>query len=572
MKFHKHYAFLLLCILVSQFLCSHQPQETTVTISQEEQIDFWSDYPNEVLAQEIIERMTNDELLAQIFMFGWAGGETPSLLTRWVGERELGSVKVFGWETQDETVVAKSISDLQRQSQENKYKIPLYVATDQEGGIIRHVKGATSETPGNLAIGSSGLPQDAWYSGYYIAQELRALGINMNFAPTVDIYSNLDSTVIASRSFGADPHHVGVLGASFSRGSMDAGVIPTAKHFPGHGDTGVDSHGILPEIFINQEQLETRELIPFYYLIEEEIPSIMSGHLSFPNIMENGEPASLSHFFITEILRKKMGYTGLIITDDMMMNGATNYTQSLSKAIVLAIQAGNDIIMSSSIPEWNDIAWTRSENLMKTDTNYYTSVKKAAYNVLLSKLNYFKGENPVPLFPDIEQIPNLVPNPESKAFFTSQAAKAITLFKKGDYPYTTEESANSRTLVVGQFQDFFNESVKHYENLNYHFFSYNLSPYQVQIEGQELLQLSQYYDTIIMCVANSTSKKVANYLKDCGKNVILISVLEPVHVFELDWADTILLAYSYSNYSFEAAFHALKGDFYPQGILPLETE
>ena len=572
MKLQKTIALQLITILFYFSLFGQDAQNTSTTIPQKEQIDFWSDYPNEVLAQEIIERMTNDELLAQIFMFGWAGGETPPLLSRWVADRELGSVKVFGWETQNEIVVAQSITELQKYSQQSKFKIPLYVATDQEGGIIRHVKGATSETPGNLAIGASGLPQDAWTSGYYIGRELRALGINMNFAPTVDIYSNLDSTVIASRSFSADPNTVGILGASFAKGSMDAGVIPTAKHFPGHGDTGIDSHGLLPEIFISQEELENRELIPFYYLIEENIPAIMSGHLSFPNIMENGEPASLSHYFITDLLREKMGFEGLMITDDMMMNGATNFTQSLSKAVVLAIKAGNDIIMSSTIPEWNEMFWTLSSDLMQTDTNYYNKVKTAAYRVLLSKLDYFKGENPVPLYPNIEEIPNLVPDPEAEEFFTSQAAKAITLFKKGDYPYTYEESQNNKTLVVGQFQEFFDESVKHYENLRYHYFGYNLSPYQLQVEGKKLLELSEYFDTIIMCVANTSSKKIANYLKDCGKKVIIISVLEPVHVFELDWADTILLAYSYSDYSFAAAFHALKGDFYPQGILPMEIE
>ena len=572
MKLQKTIALQLITILFYFSLFGQDAQNTSTTIPQKEQIDFWSDYPNEVLAQEIIERMTNDELLAQIFMFGWAGGETPPLLSRWVADRELGSVKVFGWETQNEIVVAQSITELQKYSQQSKFKIPLYVATDQEGGIIRHVKGATSETPGNLAIGASGLPQDAWASGYYIGRELRALGINMNFAPTVDIYSNLDSTVIASRSFSADPNTVGILGASFAKGSMDAGVIPTAKHFPGHGDTGIDSHGLLPEIFISQEELENRELIPFYYLIEENIPAIMSGHLSFPNIMENGEPASLSHYFITDLLREKMGFEGLMITDDMMMNGATNFTQSLSKAVVLAIKAGNDIIMSSTIPEWNEMFWTLSSDLMKTDKNYYNKVKTAAYRVLLSKLDYFKGENPVPLYPNIEEISSLVPDPEAEEFFTSQAAKAITLFKKGDYPYTYEESQNNKTLVVGQFQEFFDESVKHYENLRYHYFGYNLSPYQLQVEGKKLLELSEYFDTIIMCVANTSSKKIANYLKDCGKKVIIISVLEPVHVFELDWADTILLAYSYSDYSFAAAFHALKGDFYPQGILPMEIE
>ncbi len=542
------------------------------TISQDENLSFWSNYPNEELAQEIIDRMSDDEALAQIFMFGWAGSEPSPLLTRWVTERELGSVKVFGWNTENEIDVAHAVTFLQRESQKSHFQIPLYVATDQEGGLIRHVKGATSDTPGNLAIGASGYPSDAWYSGYYISQELRALGINMNFAPTVDLYTNIDSTVIASRSFGENPHFSGVLGASFSEGSLAAGVIPTAKHFPGHGDTGIDSHGILPEILADKNTLYERELVPFLYLIEEGIPAIMSGHLGFPNITASGEPASLSYYFLTELLRKELGFKGLIITDDMMMNGATTYTGSLSVAVQLAIRAGNDIVISSTTPQWEESVWTSSSRLMQTDEEFNDIVRKAAYRVVLSKLDYFKGDNPVPIFPDIEAIPSLVPNPEAEAFFTSQAARAITLYKKGDFPYTSEKSSTEKILVAAQFQEVFDESSYRYDNLDYHFFRYTIPSNELHAEGLRLLEEAQEYDTVIICVSNTTSSNIAQYLEDSGKKVIVISVLEPVHVFDFDWADTILLAYSYSNFSFRAAFSALAGDYEPKGFLPMDDE
>ncbi len=542
------------------------------TIPHDESITFWSNYPNELLAQEITNRMSDDEALAQIFMFGWAGSEVPPLLTQWVTQRELGSVKVFGWDTENEIEVAQAVSFLQEQAQNTTFEIPLYVATDQEGGLIRHVKGETSDTPGNLAIGASGYPSDSWYSGYYIGRELRALGINMNFAPTVDLYTNIESTVIASRSFGVDPHFSGVLGASFSEGSLAAGVIPTAKHFPGHGDTGIDSHGLLPVITADYETLFERELIPFQYLIQEGIPAIMSGHLSFPNVRETGEPASLSEFFLTDLLRTEMGYEGLIITDDMMMNGATTYTGSLSTAVHLAIRAGNDIVISSTTPQLNENVWSSSAFLMQTDEDFNAAVRKAAHRVILSKLNYFKGSNPVPIFPDIAAIPSLVPDPEADAFFAAQAARAITLFKNGDFPYTTEKTQNENVLVAAQFQEVFNEASYRYDNLGYHYFGYTLSQAEIQSEGLRLLSASQNYDTIIICVSNTSSRQVAQFLENSGKKVIVISVLEPVHVFDFDWADTILLAYSYSDFSFRAAFSALVGDFTPKGSLPMETE
>ena len=181
-------------------------EQKQLTLSKEEEIreeikekaakdadlNFWSDYPADILAEEIARRMTDEELLSQLFMFGWAGAEPNKLVTYWVEQRHIGSIKIFGWNTDNIELVAKNITTLQNKSMDGRFKIPLYVATDQEGGWIRHVKGNTSDTPGNLAIGASGFPQDAYYSGYYIAKELRALGINMNFAPSVDLYTNHD--------------------------------------------------------------------------------------------------------------------------------------------------------------------------------------------------------------------------------------------------------------------------------------------------------------------------------------------------------------------------------------------
>ena len=149
--------------------------------------DFRDALPNEELASKIVGQMTDEELLAQILMFGWAGQDPSDEVKDWVGKRSLGSIKVFGWNTDNTVKVAQSITLLQKKAEENRFHIPLFVATDQEGGWIRHIKGLTTETPGNLAIGASGIPADAWYSGYYIGRELRAIGINLNFAPAVGL-------------------------------------------------------------------------------------------------------------------------------------------------------------------------------------------------------------------------------------------------------------------------------------------------------------------------------------------------------------------------------------------------
>lgn len=576
--------FIVLVMSVLFFSCEKGQQELipqtlsqAIDLTAEElpaDITFWSDYPSKILAQALVQRMSDSELLAQIFMFGWAGQEPSALLNQWVLDRGLGSVKIFGWNTDDINLVAKSITALQEKAQSRPFQIPLYVATDQEGGWIRHVKGETSETPGNLAIGAGGYPVDAWYSGFYIARELRALGINMNFAPTVDLYTNHDSSVIGPRSFSEDAQHTGVLGAAFSAGSLAAGVIPTAKHYPGHGDTGDDSHGRLPVIDIDRDTLMNRELIPFKYLIEERIPAVMSGHLSFPQIVENGEPASLSKTFLMGILREELGYQGLIITDDMMMNGATTWAGTLSSAFRQAIEAGNDIIISSTTAQLNEALWTSNLRLMSTSPEFKARVMDAAHRVILSKLEYFKGDNPVPLYPKVEEISQHIPAPEAEVFFLAQACRSITLYKGDLFPLSANapEATSKGILLVGQsqFPEFFQEGQRRYPEADTMKFNYNMGPNERAWMSNNLVSLASNYSTVIICVADAASARVAESLKNHGVSVVVISVLAPVPAMDLaQWADTVLMAYSYSPYSFNAVFGALAGEFTVRGIFPL---
>ena len=558
----KKSAFVLAC-LISACLAAAQSGRIP------ENADFWSDYPHEELGDFLISKMSDEELLAQMFMFGWEGGQPSENIARWISERGLGGVKVFGRNAKDTEEVAQSVAALQRKAQSRPLRIPLYVATDQEGGWIRHVKGGTSDTPGNLAIGASGLPIDAYWSGYYISREISALGINMNFAPVVDVYSDKNSTIIGPRSFGDNPEHVAELGAAFAAGSRAAGVIPTAKHFPGHGGTSLDSHEKLPEIAIDMKTLEERELVPFTALIAERIPAIMSGHLSFPRILKNGEPASLSRFFLTGLLRERLGFGGLIITDDMMMNGATLFAGSTTRAFTLAIEAGNDIILSSQDTPLDEPLWEKNIALMRTDAGFREKVRTAARRVVASKLAYFKGGNAAPLYPDIPSLSSRIPDPDGERFFLNQACRSITAHKRGSIPFAQK---NERILLCGQtqFPAFFSEAEKRFENCVPFRFDHDATPAFVEWAEKKLPPLAANYDTILFCVADAPSARMARCLTRLNKKVIIFSVLSPVHVLDFDWADTILLGYSYSPHSFKALYAALCGDFDPNGRLPLK--
>lgn len=555
----------LFCIASVFLICS--PFFSQVQLDLNEDVNFWSEYPSETLAKAIVDRMTDSELLSQILMFGWAGAEPNQLLFDWVS-RGLGSVKVFGWNTDDIKLVAKSISNLQKRSAAGRFKIPLFVATDQEGGWIRHVKGETLITPGNMAIGSSGYPADSWYSAFYISREIKALGINMNFAPTVDLFTDHDSTIIGTRSFGDNPEKAGILGAAWANGSETAGVIPTVKHFPGHGDTSYDSHINLPSINVDFDTFTKRELVPFMYLIKQNVPAVMSGHLSFPKIDPTGTPASLSKYFLTDLLRGQLGFKGLIITDDMMMNGATMFAGSVSSAFRMAIEAGNDIVISSRCADLGENLWTGNLALMRRDEEFRTRVKDAAYRVLKAKLDYFKGGNAAPLYPDINSISKAIPDRDGQKFFLEQACRSIAIEKQTSLPLKDFEAG--KVLLIGSLPKFFEEGKKRFSDSGDFSFTYEIGPNETQWVIDNIGKLVGGYDTLIVLVYNERTARIAEWLKQYNKRTVVFSIMTPTASFSLDWADEILVGYSYSNYTMQALFGALCGEYKVRGSIPFE--
>jgi beta-N-acetylhexosaminidase len=517
------------------------------------------------LAAALVDAMSDEEALAQTFMLGWVGAEPSPLILDWIRDRHIGGIKIFGWNTGDTRRLAETVGALQQASLGGKFKVPLLVATDQEGGWIRHVKGATSETPGNMAIGASGYPRDAYLSGYYIGRELALLGINMNFAPTVDVYTNRASTVIGPRSFGDDPVRAGLLGTAFMKGQQAAGLIATAKHYPGHGDTDMDSHGVLPRIDASFETLWERELVPYRMLSKEKIPAIMTGHLAFPNTEAKSTPASLSSWFLQDILRDRIGFQGLIITDDLMMNGATTWAGSLSQAAKLALLSGNDIIMLSKTPNLGDPVWTSLLSSMGQESAFRERVRDAARRIMAIKLEYLRGENAAPYVPDLRKVEAGLPDPEGSRFFLDLAARSVTLLsaRQDLFPLTREKAGN--VLLAGQYLDFFSAGRAAYPGAK----AYWHDPEPERIA--ELMDMARRADTIIFCLSDSEGLGALRALRGLGKRIIVFSVLSPVYLDQVPWIDGALAVYSYAPESFIAGFSFMLGRIAAQGQLPLRT-
>ena len=516
------------------------------------------------LALRLTEQMTDEQALAQTFMLGWVGAEPSPIIMDWIKNRNIGGVKIFGWNTGDTKKLAETVGELQKNALSAQFGIPLLVATDQEGGLVRHVKGATSETPGNMAIGASGRPMDAYLAGYYIGKELSLLGINMNFAPSVDLFTNRESTLIGPRSFGSDPVKTGILGTAFVKGLEQTGIIATAKHYPGHGDTDLDSHGVLPRINVPFDTLWDRELLPYRFLAKENIPAVMSGHLAFPNTQAGEVPASLSYWFLTDLLRGEIAFNGLIITDDLMMNGATAFAGSLSRAAKQALLAGNDIIMLSKTPSLYDPVWTYLAASMKDEPTFNERVRDACRRILSVKLRYLRGDKKVPYVPDIKKMEAGLADPEATAFFLSLAARSVTLMnEKNAFPLSPEKAG--RVLLAGNFADFFNSGKNAFPGAVSCWYS---SPQNTW----ELMNYARNADTVIFCLSDRNGGRILEQLRSLNKRIIVFSVLSPAYLDDASWADGAVAVYSYAPESFVAGFSAMLGRIPGEGKLPFSLK
>lgn len=226
--------------------------------------------------------------------------------------------------------------------------IPLLIALDGEWGLYMRLKDAP-RFPRNLGLGLAGDAQILYEYGREIARECRLMGIHINFAPTVDVNINPLNPVIGSRSFGSTPSVVSQLSEAYALGLEDGGVLSVAKHFPGHGDTSEDSHKTLPIVQATRKRLELVELAPFKHYINSGLGGIMTAHLRVPALENRSIPSSLSPNVCTDLLKKDLGFQGLILTDGLEMEGVQ--TQSLGDIGVAALLAGNDILLGPASPE-----------------------------------------------------------------------------------------------------------------------------------------------------------------------------------------------------------------------------
>ncbi|OGU63214.1 MAG: hypothetical protein A3C56_05330 [Ignavibacteria bacterium RIFCSPHIGHO2_02_FULL_56_12] len=322
-------------------------------------------------------------------------------------------------------------------------KTPLLIAADFEWGAGMRVRRSTS-FPRAMAIGATRNPQYAYEAGRITAVEARALGVHQNYAPTIDVNNNPKNPVINTRAFGDDVKMVTDMSVAFVKGTQDGGAMATVKHFPGHGDTDVDTHLGLSTLNFPKGRLDSVELPPYRATFKAGVQSIMVGHLSVPAYDSvAGVPATVSPLITTRLLKEELGYEGLIVTDAMVMHGvATRYHPA--EAVVLAIKAGIDLVL---MPVNADLAIDALVAAVRrgeiTEARLDMSVRK----LLAAKQKLGLDVNP---FVDIEKIPGIVNTREHQMKALEIARHAVTVLgnESGVLPFSKADTLNMADVVI----------------------------------------------------------------------------------------------------------------------------
>ncbi len=329
--------------------------------------------------------MTIKEKIGQMMMIGLDGDTVNKQTVNMLEDYHVGGFIISSYNVGNSEQLYNLITELKSLNKKN-HTIPLFLSIDEEGGRVSRLPNELINFPSNQIIAEKGDKELAYEIGTILAEKVDYFGLNMNFAPVLDINSNPRNPVIGDRSFGSNPEIVSTLGVQTMKGIQDTGIIPVVKHFPGHGDTFIDSHRGLPVITHDMERLETFELVPFKEAIEQNTDVIMTAHILLSEI-DKKNPSSLSNKIITKILREQLQFQGVVITDDLTM-GAIVANYEIGEAAVKAILAGNDIILVAHHAEKRKAAVEALLSAVEDGTISEDRINDSVYRILELKKKY----------------------------------------------------------------------------------------------------------------------------------------------------------------------------------------
>lgn len=523
-----------------------------------------------------LHNMTLKEKIGQLFMFGFVGTDVTEDVAEMLEHEKIGSVCLFPRNIETPAQVKKLNQALQKTADRSGHSVPLIISADQENGIVRRLKTGVTALPGSMLLGAIDEADATEQVSHATAKELRALGVNMNLAPVVDVNNNPANPVIGVRSFGERAKHVAKHGRAFIEGHRDAGVMTCPKHFPGHGDTSVDSHKALPENKRSLPELEGVELVPFSRLIESDTAdAVMTGHIHFSELDTEPVPSSLSKNVTTHLLREKMGYQGVIITDSLEMN-AIQDSIGMVEGVVQAFKAGADILLVAHTRSLQAQAVERMEDAVKKGEIPEADIDRSVSRILRLKEAYINND---PAY-DEENVPSFVGGADHQTLARAQYDRGVTCVQGGGM-LPLEVSPESAVLAITvrmEMQAEIEEKQRREKGLadaiadyHTHVYDWTISPTEMDIGA--ICETAQHAGAVVVGTDNAygfpSQVQLIEKLAENDVPLIVIALRGPYDLACLPEVEAMIATYEPSYPAIESAVGTLFGAIEPEGRLPV---
>ncbi|ALC23097.1 glycoside hydrolase family 3 protein [Streptomyces pristinaespiralis] len=496
-----------------------------------------------------------------------------------IAEYHVGGIIYFAWahNTRDPEQIAGLSNGIQRAALDQRNPVPLLISTDQEHGIVARVGKPATLMPGAMALGAGGSASAARRAAQIAGGELAAMGIVQNYAPVADVNINPANPVIGVRSFGADPAAVARMVAAQVKGYQSAGIAATSKHFPGHGDTTVDSHTGIPVITHTRQEWEEIDAPPFRAAIAAGIDSIMTAHIQFPALDASNDPATLSRPILTGILREELGYDGVVVTDALNMEGVREKYGD-HRVPVLALLAGVDQLLN---PPDLAVAWNGVLDAVRSGEITEDRLDESILRIFLlkEKLGLFRD----PFVPQRE-VGRRVGTPAHLAAADRIAERTTTLLTNPDGLLPLSRRSHREVLVVGAdpaspsgttgpptavLAAAFGEV-----GFTATALSTGTAPSSAKIT--EAVAAAQGKDVVVVGTYNvsatSSQRTLVARLVATGVPVVALAIRNPYDIARLDGVAAALAAYSWTDVEMRAAVRVIAGHADPRGRLPVPVQ
>ncbi|NSW89426.1 MAG: glycoside hydrolase family 3 protein [Firmicutes bacterium] len=509
--------------------------------------------------------LTLEQKIGQMIIAGFPSAGFDPHIEKLIKEYHVGNIALFSRNIGSVRETAELLCLIQ--SNMIKYnQVPAFIGLDQEGGNVSRIRDRSLMFPCNMAFGAADIPDSTRRQGLFTGEKLRAMGINLNIAPVLDVNTNPENPIIGARSYGDNPDEVARLGCAYIEGLQHKGVVATAKHFPGHGDTDIDTHLGLPIVSHGRDRLEKVELYPFKKAIEAGVDAVMTAHIIFPALDGENRPATMSYPILTELLRGQMGFQGIIITDCIEMKAVLdNY--GVEKTTVEAIKAGADMICISHTLDFQIRSLEAIKNAVKSGELGESRIDESIGRILRLKEKYGLMQD---LCLDIRKLERLFSDESSALFAADVSRKSITLItdKNSLLPVKSKNilSISAEPALTTNVEDGKKLQVSFCASVTEALGGEGIVIPQNPDKGiiDEICRKSADKDLIIFGVYNGRLNpgqiELHNAIQRNNKNVIAVLLKSPYDISFIRDTETCIAAYEYSPLSISSVIKVLSGE------------